>query len=139
LAAGEAGELKVLDFRRDDGCFLSLKKTDKGYAGELLTGAREVRAEVLLVATAENKLAGTAHFVEGGLAEAGWKLALRPDGSLEARCQWVDWDPAAKLDIDRGDTVRTFKPLTAVTIGGTGAAPEKVDAGQPIDEAALAG
>ena len=58
---------------------------------------------------------GKATFTLGGApVEARWELALQADGTLEARCEWLDWDPATKSAVARGFVARKFKALRKV-------------------------
>jgi len=58
------------------------------------------------------KNGGKAAFLDnGGPYEAKWELAPQADGTIEARCEWLDWDDKAKAPAARGFVARKFKPL----------------------------
>jgi hypothetical protein len=115
LAAGTGNVAIALDWKRDDGLYLKLAPRDGGgYTGELVSKSEGVRAKVELAAS-DQKLTGKATFtVIGTPVEASWELAPQADGTIDARCEWLDWDPATKTVVARGFVARKFKPLRRV-------------------------
>ncbi|MBI3722647.1 hypothetical protein HY251_01635 [bacterium] len=107
LGAGAQGASLALDSKRDDGLYLKLTARGSGYEGELVSKADGVRAKVVLSPGSDGKLTGTVTWKDG--AETHWELAPQADGTIEARCEWVDWD--GKSAVGRGFTARKFKPL----------------------------
>jgi hypothetical protein len=113
---GAGAQLAALDWKRDDGLYLKLTATGNGgYTGELVTKAGESRARVELAVEPDGKLTGRAVFtVDGAAAEAHWEMSAQADGTLDARCEWLDWDAASKSAITRGVAARKFKPMRRI-------------------------
>ncbi len=114
LAPGATAELP-LDMKREDGLYLKLeRKEDGSYSGELVSKADGSRAKIELSPAGENRYAGKATFtVDGSPVELKWEIAAAEGGAV-ARCEWVDWDPAAKTAPVRGTVTRKFKALRRV-------------------------
>ncbi len=116
IAPPAPGELTALDYKRDDGLYLRLTPQGGGkYTGELVSKTKFVNARLDLVQGADGKLTGTAVFkIDGAAVETKWELSPQPDGTLDARSEWFDWDASAKTSPVRGMSARKFKPLKRV-------------------------
>jgi hypothetical protein len=115
LAPGASADLP-LDLKREDGLYLKLTRKDDGtYTGQLLGKKGEApRATVELAPAGENRYAGKATFVvDGNPVELKWELAAGADG-VDARCEWADWDAAAKKAPVKGVVARKFRVLRRV-------------------------
>ena len=110
---GPGAPLVALDWKRDDGVFLKLMPAGNGsYTGELVTKAGESRGRIELAPGEDGRLSGKATFILDGVAvDAKWELAPHADGTLDAHCEWLDWNSEKKTVDARGLEARKFKAV----------------------------
>jgi uncharacterized protein (DUF2147 family) len=114
LGAAEGRRLP-LDLKRDDALYLRLAEKGDALEGDLVAkGEAGPRAHVVLTLR-DDRFVGTATFqVDGAPVEAHWELVPLADGSIDARCEWLDWDPATKTVVARGATGHKFRALRRI-------------------------